>query len=45
MEEDNVDGRKAAQACERIQPGWLADIHFLLDVSKGTARSRELLAF
>ena len=24
VEEDNVEGREAAQACKRIQPGWLA---------------------
>src|ERR1039458_3921445 len=33
MKEDNVDGREGAQACKCIQPGWLLDLHALLDVS------------
>jgi hypothetical protein len=35
MEEDDVEGREAAEACKRIQPGWLAVVHALLDVSEG----------
>jgi hypothetical protein len=33
MKEDNVDGRKTAEACQCIQPGWLAGFHELLNVS------------
>ncbi len=33
MKENDVDGRKAAQTCQCIQPSWLAGFHELLDVS------------
>jgi hypothetical protein len=33
MKENNVDGRKAAQPREGIQPGWLGHFHRLSDAS------------
>jgi hypothetical protein len=33
MKENDIDGRKAAKACQCIQPGWLTGFHELLHVS------------
>jgi hypothetical protein len=33
MEKDDIDGRKAAQSRQCVQPFWLASFHWLLDAS------------